>query len=123
MLTETSRSWLEIEHIGQATVAKFNTHHLLSEEKMQAVAEELLCLGDEAGYRYLVLDFSAVKRLSTELLGTLMTLQRKVQAKRGRLAVCSLRPELYEIFKVVNLHQFLTVYADEQAALQRLVRT
>ncbi len=120
MMTQATRSWLEIEHIGHATVAKFTTRHLLSEAKMQAVAEQLLCLGDEAGYRYLVLDFAAVKRLSTELLGTLIALQRKVEAKRGKLAVCNLSPELYEIFKVVNLHRFLTIYDDEQEALQKL---
>jgi anti-anti-sigma factor len=119
MVSQSTRRWLEIEHIGDVTVAKFNTRRLLSEEKMQAVSDQLFCLGEEAGYGSLVLNFASVERLSTEMLGTLMALQRKVQAKGGKLALCKLKPELHELLKKLKLQQFLTIYSDEQEALQR----
>jgi stage II sporulation protein AA (anti-sigma F factor antagonist) len=67
-----------------------------------------------------VLNFSCVERISTEMLGKLVALQKKVQDRGGRLALCQVNPKLQEIFKIFKLPQLLTIYDDEQEALQTL---
>jgi anti-anti-sigma factor len=114
------RNWLEIEQIGQATVAKFTTPHILEEEKIQAIGRQLLRLGQEAGRGSVVLNFATVERLSSEMLGKLLAFHRQVRACGGRLALCAIRPELYQIFRMLKLPQVLTIFADEQEALQRV---
>jgi anti-sigma B factor antagonist len=52
------------------------------------------------------------------MLGKLISLQRKVKARGGRLALCGIRPQLYEVFRILQLPQLLAIYADEEAALQ-----
>jgi anti-anti-sigma factor len=120
MVRQQSEGWLEVEQIGEVTVAKFTARHLLDEDKMQTIGRQLRSLGEEVGNRPLVLNFSGVERLSTELLGKLVALQKTVQENGGRLALCEIHPHVYEIFKIVKLPQLLTIFADEQEALQQL---
>jgi anti-anti-sigma factor len=110
---------LEVEQIGEVTVATFTARHLLDEEKMQTIGTQLRSLGEEVGHRPLVLNFAAVERLSTEMVGKLIALQKKVQEKGGRLALCQINPQVYQVFKLLKLPQVLTIFADEQEALQR----
>jgi anti-sigma B factor antagonist len=119
MVRQQAEGWLEVEQIGEITVAKFTARHLLDEEKMRTIARQLRSLGEEVGHRPLVLNFGGVERLSTELLGGLVALQRRVQEKGGRLALCKIHPQVYEIFKILKLPQVLSIFADEQEALQQ----
>jgi anti-anti-sigma factor len=119
MVWQQRESWLEVEQIGEVTVAKFTARHLLDEEKVQTIGRELRSLGEEVGHRRLVLNFSGVERLSTELLGRLVALQKRVQEKGGQLALCKINPQVYEIFKILKLPQLLPIFADEQEALQQ----
>ena len=119
MARQQSKGWLEVEQIGEVTVAKFMARQLLDEEKVHAIGKELRSLGEQVGHRPLVLNFGGVERLSTELLGRLVALQRRVQEKGGRLALCQIHPQVYEIFKILKLPELLTIFADEQEALQQ----
>ena len=114
------QDWLEIEQIGQAIVATFTAPHLLEEEKIHAIGRQLHRLSQEAGHESIVLNFSPVERLSSEMFGKLLTFNRQVQARGGRLALCSLRPELYQMFRLLRLSPVFTIYADQQEALQNL---
>ena len=114
MVPQQSREGLEVEQIGEVTVATFTQRHLLDEEKMQTIGTQLRSLGEEVGHRPLVLNFAAVERLSTEMVGKLIALQKKVQEKGGRLALCQINPQVYQVFKILKLPQVLTIFADEQ---------
>jgi anti-anti-sigma factor len=118
MAPQSHLGWLEVEQIGQVTVAKFNARYILEEEKVQSVGKQLLSLGEQVGPRRLVLNFDAVERLSTEMLGKLIALHKRIEAKGGRLALCNVKPQLYEILKILKLPQILSIYADEEEALQ-----
>jgi anti-anti-sigma factor len=118
MLAQKRKSWLEIEQIGDAVVAKFNTRSILDEAKLGVLGGQLSALADEAGHRVVVLSFRGVQRLSTELLGKLLAVQRKIQARGGRLLLCEISPTLLEIFQMLKLSRLLTIYRNEQEALQ-----
>src|SRR5262249_51696461 len=98
--------------------AKFNAKYILDEEKVRSVGKQLLSLSEGVGPRQVVLNFDSVERLSTEMLGKLIALQKKIHAQGGRLALCKVRPQLYEIFKILKLPQVLSIYAEEEEALQ-----
>lgn len=110
--------WLGIEHLGDITVAKFTTRLLLDEAEIQIVGEQLLSLVSRLGGRPLLLNFAAVERMSSAMLGQLLVLQKKVQAAGSRLALCQIRPPIAEIFALVGFGQLFEIYADEQEALQ-----
>jgi anti-sigma B factor antagonist len=120
MVRQQSEGWLELEEIGDVTIARFTARHLLDEEKMQTLGGQLRSLGEEAGHRPVVLNFGQVERLSTELMGKVMALHKRIQEKGGRLALCKIHPQVFEAFKIFKLPQVLSIFADEQEALQQL---
>ena len=73
---------------------------------------------DEVGRRKLLLNFNNVEYLSSAALGKLITLNKKLQAAGGRLILCNIDPQIYEVFEITKLDRFFNIQKEEQAALQ-----
>jgi anti-sigma B factor antagonist len=117
MVPRGHRNWIEVSHVAQATVAKFTTSAIVDEEKVLVIGRELLSLVQQSGRRPLILNFEEVERVSTELLGNIVSLQQRTRARGGHLILCNLNPQLLEAFKIVNTDDLLTICEDEQKAL------
>jgi anti-sigma B factor antagonist len=65
----------------------------------------------------MILNLSGVERLSSDMLGEMITLHKKLQGLGGRLALCCLKPKLTEVFEVLQLDQLFAIYPEEAAAL------
>jgi anti-sigma B factor antagonist len=109
---------LEVEVIGDVTVASFRDKKILAEQNIQVIGDHLLHLVDESSTKKLVLNFDNVEYMSSAMLGMLMTLHKKVQAAKGRLVLCSIDQQIREVFAITNLEKVLVIRADEQDALQ-----
>jgi anti-sigma B factor antagonist len=120
MRSTTQRTWLEIEQLGEATVAKFTTRHILDSEKLHSLGDQLVKLGEQVGRQPLILEFGRVERFSSEMLGKLLALHRKVEARSGKLILCGLTADLRQIFRVMHLEPLFNFCANEPEALQEL---
>ncbi len=118
MSTQPKRRRLEVEDIGDVTVVKFTDRKILDEQNIQTIGEQLFSLVDESGRKKLLLNFGNVEYLSSAALGKLITLNKKVQAAGGRLALSNIDPQIYEVFKITKLNQLFSIYDEEQEALQ-----
>jgi anti-sigma B factor antagonist len=118
MSTQPRRRRLEVEDIGDVTVVKFTDRKILDEQNIQIIGEQLFSLVDESGRKKLLLNFGNVEYLSSAALGKLITLNKKVQAAGGRLALCNIDPQIYEVFKITKLNQLFSIHDEEQEALQ-----
>ncbi len=112
------RRRLEVEDIGDVTVVNFVDRRILDEQNIQVIGEQLFSLVDEVGRRKILLNFGNVEFLSSAALGKLIALQKKLQAVGGRLILCNIDPEIYEVFEITRLDKFFTIQKEEQAALQ-----
>jgi anti-anti-sigma factor len=117
MIPRGHRNWIEVRHVAHATVAKFTSSTIVDEEKMLVIGRELLNLVQQAGRRPLILNFRDVERVSTEMLGNILALQKRSQARGGQLILCNLNPHLQEALRMVNLDDDLRVCDDEKEAL------
>ena len=79
---------LDIEEIGDITVASFVDKKILDESNIQIIGDQLFALLDEDHRKKIVLDFSAVEYLSSAAMGKLITLDKKVKAASGKLRLC-----------------------------------
>ncbi len=70
---------LDIEQIGEVTVAKFVDKKILDENNIQMIGNQLFGLVEEDGRKKIVLDFTAVEYLSSAALGKLITMDKKVK--------------------------------------------
>jgi anti-sigma B factor antagonist len=117
MVPRGHRNWIEVSHAARATVAKFTTHAIVDEEKVLVIGRELLSLAQQSGRRPLILNFEEVERVSAELLGSILALQRRTRPRGGQFILCNLNPQLTEAFKIVNTDELLTICEDEKEAL------
>ena len=118
MSSQPRRRRLEVEHIGDVTVINFVDRKILDEQNIQIIGEQLFSLVDELGRRKILLNFGNVEYLSSAALGKLITLNKKVNAVGGRLILCSIDPQIYEVFEITKLNKLLMIKKDEQEGLQ-----
>ena len=100
---------IDIEDFGEITIAKFLDKKILDETNIQIIGNQLFGLIDEDGRTSIVLDFSNVEYLSSAALGKLITMDKKVKAAGGKLRLCSIRPEIYEVF-AIDLAGYLVLF-------------
>lgn len=118
MSTQPRRRRLEVEDIGDVTVINFVDKKILDEQNIQVIGEQLFSLVDQEGRRKLLLNFGNVEYLSSAALGKLITLNKKLQTAGGRLILCNIDPQIYEVFEITKLDKFFNIQKEEQAALQ-----
>ena len=110
-------SGLVISQIQGVTVVNLQNTSILDAATTEAIAAELFALTDQQAQRKLVLDFSAVRFFSSQLIGVLIALDKKARAIKGRVVLCGLRADLFRIFQIMNLHKKLNFTEDEEKAL------
>jgi anti-sigma B factor antagonist len=76
------------------------------------------CLVEDEGPRRLLLDLSNVRFLSSNALGILVSLKKKVDAAGGRLRLCGLEPDLLELLRITNLDRIFEMYESREEALK-----
>ena len=118
MSSQPRRRRLEVEDLGDVTVVSFTDRKILDEQNIQVIGEQLFSLVDESGRKKLLLNFGNVEYMSSAALGKLITLNKKVQAAGGRLVLCNIDPQIYEVFEITKLDKFFKIHKEEQAALQ-----
>ena len=118
MTPQPRRRRLEVEDIGDVTVVNFVDKKILDEQNIQVIGEQLFSLVDELGRRKVLLNFKNVEFLSSAALGKLITMNRKLQSAGGKLVLCEIDPQIYEVFEITKLNKLFNIHAEEQAALQ-----
>jgi anti-sigma B factor antagonist len=118
MSSQPRRRRLEVEQIGDVTVVNFIDRKILDEQNIQVIGDQLFSLVDQDGLRKLLLNFGNVEYLSSAALGKLITLNKKLQGVGGRLVLCNIDPQIYEVFEITRLDKFFNIQKEEQAALQ-----
>ena len=118
MASPARRRRLEVESIGDVTVVNFVDRKILDEQNIQVIGEQLFSLVDEEGFKKVLLNFSNVEYLSSAALGKLITLNKKLQGVGGKLILCNIDPQIFEVFEITKLDRFFKIVKEEQAALQ-----
>ena len=117
MSPQPRRRRLEVEDIGDITVVNFVDKKILDEQNIQVIGEQLFQLVDELGRRKILLNFKNVEFLSSAALGKLITLNRKLQSAGGKLVLCEIDPQIYEVFEITKLNKLFTIHKGEQDGL------
>ncbi len=106
-----------VTNIRGVTVVVFQSPSILDSMEVETIGKRLYPLVDEQARRKIVLDFSQVRFLSSQVLGVLINLHKKAQKINGELIICGLHPELGKVFKITRLDKLLKFAKDEEAAL------
>ena len=104
---------------GDVTIVTFTDKKILDESNIQEIGEQLNELVEKHYMVKMLLNFENVEYLSSAALGKLITLNKKIKEENGKLKLCSVRPQIYEVFKITKLNKLFEIYDDEDRALAR----
>ena len=104
---------LQLAKNADVVIARFVDQKLLDSLAVK-VGEEMLSVADQKDCFKLLLNFSGVDHVASAILSRLLTLNRKMNQKGGKLRVCEISPELRSVFAWT----VLTVSDTEAVALK-----
>src|SRR3979409_2163903 len=113
----TAHRRLQVSDVGGVSGVLFVDRKILDEANIQELGQELFQLVEEDNRKKLLLNFATVEFLSSAALGKLITLDKKVKARGGRLKLSNIRPEIYEVFAITKLYKLFEIKDDEAEAL------
>jgi anti-anti-sigma factor len=108
---------VEIEESGAMTIVRFRQSRLsgiLELEKLEQELDQVL-RGDH--HTRLVLDFTPVQFISSELLGKLVAINRQVKARGGVLRLCGMPPRVLDVLLTCRMDTILDIRKDLAEAL------
>lgn len=116
-MTQANRR-LDLEEVNDVTIARFTDKKILDESNIQIIGNQLFNLVDEDHRQKIVLDFTNVEYLSSAALGKLITMDKKVKAAGGKLRLCSIRPDIKEVFKITRLDKLFQIVDNRDKAIE-----
>ena len=109
---------MSIQTIQGITIVTFEDESILDPLQVQDIGEKLHQLIEQEDRQRLILDFHKVKILSSQMLGVLIGMLKRIRSDRGRIVICGMKPDLHKVFKITNLDKLFNFYDTEGHALR-----
>ena len=110
---------IDVSKQGTTEIAKFKDKKILDETALDELRVELLRLINDRQGLDLLLHFGTVEFMSSAVLGLLGQIHRKMGTLKGKLKMCNIHPQIYEVFKLTNLNKLFAIHKDEAEALSK----
>jgi anti-sigma B factor antagonist len=101
------------------SVVEFRTPSLMDPMILEEIGKELYRLVDDEDRRKLLLDFEKVQYLSSQAIGIILTLNKKLAPlKYSKLVLCGVGPKLMDLLKITRLDRILTIKPTQHDAVK-----
>ena len=109
---------LKIEDRGEVVMVTFTQARILDEGTIRSIGAEFEKLTTESAADHkLLLNFRGVDYMSSAMLGQIMKLYKQCKADNIKLKLCSIVPQVLEVFTITKLDKLIDIASDEAAAL------
>ena len=110
---------LNITTIEKYTVVEFREPSLMDPIVLEEIAAALYHLVDVEDKRMLVLDFERVQYISSQAIGIVIQLHKKLGAmKRSSFVICGVGDKLMELIKITRLDRILKIKPSQREAVK-----
>lgn len=110
---------LTIQEIEKYTIVEFRTASLMDPLQLEEISAAIYRLVDDEDHRRIILDFEQVEYLSSQALGILMSLHKKLsQLPHSQLVLCGVGPTLMQLLKITALDKVLKIKPTQKEALK-----
>ena len=108
-----------IQQVDKFTVVEFRQPSLMDPVELEQIGKNLYHLVDAEDRRKIVLDFEKVQFLSSQAIGIILTMNKKLAAlKNSKLVLCGVGPKLAELLKITRLDRLLTIKPSQREAVR-----
>jgi len=108
-----------VQQVDKFTVIEFRLPSLMDPVQLETIGQSLYRLVDAEDRRKIVLDFEKVQYLSSQAIGIILTMNKKLsQLKNSQLVLCGVGPRLQELLKITRLDRLLTIRPTHREAVK-----
>lgn len=100
------------------TVVEFRTPNLMDPPALESIQSDLLRLVEVEDRRHVILDFEKVLYLSSQAIGIVIHMNKKLGAlPHSALVLCGVGPKLMELLKILRLEKILKIVPSQREAV------
>ena len=108
-----------VQTVEKFTVVEFKSPSLMDPLELELIGQQLYKLVDEQDKRKIVLDFEKVQYLSSQAIGIVLTMNKKLSGlNSSKLVLCGVGPRLMELLKITRLDRLLTIKPSQREAVR-----
>lgn len=111
---------LRITTSGDVAVVSFGTPAIDALSGIEEMTERLRAYIGTEQPKKMVVDFTGVRFFTSQMLGVLVDVWRRLRDYGGRLLICGINPQLNRVFRITNLDRIFEFYPDRDAAVSAL---
>lgn len=108
---------LELIQTKIANVTVLSLNGKLDSSNSEEIEKKIVGIVDD-GEKKILLNMSSLIYISSAGLRVLLVLARKLKADNGKLVLCSMNPNINDVFDVAGFLPIFTIYPDQDEALK-----
>ena len=109
-----------LQHTNLAEIIKIKESKVYDEAMVSIINDEINQVLDSNDKKFIILDFSKVKYLSSSFLGKIISINKKVKTKEGKLFLVGLNVDIMEVFQITKLEKFFNFQSNIESALDSI---
>jgi anti-sigma B factor antagonist len=109
---------IEIKKYEDIAVVVFNATSISDAAGIEKVSTQIKQFIADNRPKKMIIDFTHVKFFTSQVLGLLLDIWRKLDADGGQVVISGINPQLHRVFKITSLDKIFRFFADEQTALK-----
>lgn len=111
---------MDISSQGDVLVVSFRQASIEGIAGVEQVADALRSMVRDYKPRKMVVDFSQVRFFSSQMLGLLVDIWRRMRDFGGSLTISGIDPQLTRVFKITHLDKLFSFYENMESAVASL---
>ncbi len=111
---------IQITNAGDVFIVSFGSASISGADGIEDITSRLREFVTDNRPRKMVVDFVGVKFFSSQMLGLLVDVWRRLKDYDGRLVISGINPQLGRVFKITNLDRIFEFYPDRESAVEAI---
>ena len=102
---------------GEVLVVYLGHNRIVDQAMIDEIARTLEKLLNKCEHGKMLLNFEGVKFMGSAMLGKLITLNKRCKDAAVHLKLCSIDPQIMQVFKMTKLDKVFDIYNEEERAV------
>ncbi len=111
---------IEINRTQDVALVRFGLSSICAGNDVDEISQTLRTYLSHNPPPKIVVDFTNVRFFSSQMLGLLVDLWKKLKTVGGLLIISGIDPQLYRVFRITNLDKIFSFAPDSQSALDMI---
>ena len=112
-----AKALTKIETRGSVSVISFVAPSIGSIDDVEQIGIDVRGYVEDNQPRNVVVDFDGVRFFSSQMLGLLVDMWRRLKECDGQVFISGINPQLSRVFKITNLDRIFKFYPDVESAV------